>query len=488
MTISEIKNLISNNESRTIELKKSTGELKDAMHSACAFLNTDGGVLIFGITPTSLKIVGQEVSDNTQREIANALSAFEPAVDICIEYIDIPDNPKNKVIVLKFEPFVWGHQPYTYSGRPFYRVESTTKLMSRDMFEDRLKAAKPHLYAWERQKAEGINISDLNENRLRGAIRLGIERGRMLESTLTESTETILNKLHLLTDGVPNNAAAVLFSTNIHSYPQFKLRLARFVGNNKNEFIDNIRAEGNIFDLLDAGMSFFFKHLSQNGKIVGFERKEQLEIPAEALREALINAICHRQYEKYNLTIGISIYDDRIEIENPGMLPHQLTIETIRQPHISYPYNPIIAEVLFKTTFLENWGSGVGRIIEKCKECNLQEPEWSVNGGFVTITFKRHINDTNEHINDTNEHINDTNELVNDTNEHINDTNELVNKKQQLIMQLIISDPYITQNAISQELGLSIITIKRHMKEMKDKKIIKYVGNKKSGHWEIIEN
>lgn len=153
MTINEIKNLISNNESRTLELKKSTGELKDAMHSACAFLNTDGGTLIFGITPTSLKIVGQEVSDNTQREIANALSAFEPAVDIYIEYIDIPDNPKNKVIVLKLEPFVWGRQPYTYNGRPFYRVESTTKLMPRDMFEDRLKAARPHLYAWERQKA-----------------------------------------------------------------------------------------------------------------------------------------------------------------------------------------------------------------------------------------------------------------------------------------------------------------------------------------------
>ena len=105
--------------------------------------------------------------------------------------------------------------------------------------------------------------------------------------------------------------------------------------------------------------------------------------------------------------------------------------------------------------------------IEKLKslisnnESRRKVPEWSVNGGFVTVTFKRPINDTNEPINDTNGPINDTNELINDTNKPIN-------KKQQLIMQLIISDPYITQNAISQELGLSIITIKRHMKEMKD--------------------
>ncbi len=177
MNFNEIIELISNNESLTLELKKSTGELKDAMHSACAFLNSEGGMLIFGVTPKSLRIVGQEVSDNTKQEIANALSNIEPAVDVRIEYISIPDNLKNKIIVLRFEPFAWGKRPYTYNGRPYYRIESTTKVMPREMFEERLKAAKPNFYSWERQKAEGVNLTDLNENRLRGAIRLGIERG-----------------------------------------------------------------------------------------------------------------------------------------------------------------------------------------------------------------------------------------------------------------------------------------------------------------------
>lgn len=180
MTISEIKELISNNESQTLELKKSTGELKDAMNSACAFLNSEGGTLIFGITPKSLKIVGQEVSDNTQQEIANALSNIEPSADVHVEYISVPDNPNNKIIVIKFGPFVWGNQPYTYKGCPYYRMESTTKVMPRNIFEERLKAAKPNFYAWERQKADGVSLADLNENRLRGAIRLGVERGRML--------------------------------------------------------------------------------------------------------------------------------------------------------------------------------------------------------------------------------------------------------------------------------------------------------------------
>lgn len=389
MNIDDIKQLIANDEHRQLELKKTMGELKDAMHSACAFLNTDGGWLIFGIAPTTLKILGQEVTDNTQRELALALSELEPAINVQIEYVDVPERSGCKVIAIYFEAFVWGRTPYTYHGCPYYRVESTTKRMSREMFEERLRANKPQFYAWERQKADRIEFDDLNEQRLRGAVRLGVEGGRMLPSAMTETFDNVLDKLQLLNDGEPNNAAAVLFGTNIYEYPQFRLRMARFRGTDKLEFIDNQRAEGNFFDLLDAGMSFFFKHLSLSGKIVGLMREEHLEIPVEALREALINALCHRQYEKYNLTIGIAIYDDRIEIENPGILPPQLTTETIKQPHLSYPYNPIIADVLFKTTFLENWGSGAGRIIEACRKQNVAEPTWTAQGGFVIVTFKR---------------------------------------------------------------------------------------------------
>lgn len=394
MTIEDIKQLISKDEHRQLELKKTTGELKDGMHTACAFLNTDGGWLIIGIAPSSLKILGQEVTDNTQREIAQYLTGIEPAIDVKVEYVDVPDRPGCQVIAMYFDAFVWGHQPYTYNSRPYYKVESTTKLMPREMFEERIRANKPQYYAWERQKADRVAIGDLNEERIRGAIRLGVERGRMMASAITEPFEKVLDKLQLLNDGIPNNAAAALFSTNIYEYPQFRLRMARFRGTDKNEFIDNQRAEGNFFDLLDAGMAFFFKHLSLSGKIVGFVREEHLEIPAEALREALVNALCHRQYEKYNLTIGIAIYDDRIEIENPGLLPPQLTPETIKQPHISYPYNPIIADVLFKTTFLENWGSGAGRIIDACKRQNVEEPIWSTQGGFVIVTFKRPAKDS----------------------------------------------------------------------------------------------
>lgn len=393
MNIEELERLIANDENVHLELKKTTGELKDGMHTACAFLNGAGGWLVFGVAPKSLKILGQEVTDNTQREIAQALSGLEPAASIDIQYIDVPDRLGCQVIAMYFEAFVWGTAPYTYHGSPYYKVESTTKLMPRNMFEERLRANKPNYYAWERQSADDITIDDMDEKLIRGAIRLGVEKNRMPATALTEPLSDVLRKLELMNDGVPNNAAAALFSTKLRGYTQMQLRLARFRGINKIEFIDNQRVEGNFFQLLDAGMAFFLKHLNMSGKIVGFRREENMEVPAEALREALTNSLCHRQFEKYNLTPSIAIYDDRIEIENPGVLPPQLNTETIKQSHSSYPYNPIMAEVLYRTIFLESWGSGAFRIMEACKAQNAPEPKWSINGGFICVTFVRPVTD-----------------------------------------------------------------------------------------------
>lgn len=494
MNLSDIQTLISNDEHRELELKKSTGELKDAMHSACAFLNTFGGWLIFGVTPASLKIIGQQVTDNTQREIAQALSGLEPAVNVNIEYVEVPDQPGNKIIAIFFEGWAWGKRPYTYHGSPYYRVESTTRPMPREMFEERLFAAKPQHFAWERQKADGIGIADLNQERIRGAVRLAVEHGRMMPSAIMESLETILGKMNLLTDdNQPNNAAAMLFTANTRNYTQFRLRLARFRGNDKNAFLDNVRAEGNFFDLLDAGMTFLFKWLPQKAEIKGIMRDEHLEIPVEALREVLVNCLCHRQLEKYNLTPGIAIYDDRVEIENPGVLPPQLTPETIKLPHLSYPYNPIIAETLYKTTFLENWGSGAARVIEACKQQGVDEPTWRCEGGFVIVTFKRKSDALGvpqdvpqdvpqgvpQGVHNT-IYQTDNNICQDDTQGDTQDDTQ--EKLDTWIEAQLAVRPKITTEELANLSGKSVKTIKRHIAKMSH---IKYIGSGYSGHWEI---
>ena len=269
--------------------------------------------------------------------------------------------------------------------------------MPREMFEERLRMSRPSFFSWEQQVASGISISDLSEQRIRGAIRLGVEGGRINPSAMTEPIEMVLDKLQLLSDGKPNNGALALFGTNIND-TRFNLRMARFRGTDKNEFIDNQKVKGNFFELLDAGMSFFFKWLALSGKIVGLYREEHLEIPYEALREALINALCHRNYEQYNICIGIAIYDDRIEIESPGKFPPQITPENIKLEHGSFPHNPIMADFLFKTTFLESWGSGARRIIDACKAQGLPEPTWEERTGYVVLILNRPSKKTLERI------------------------------------------------------------------------------------------
>lgn len=146
---------------------------------------------------------------------------------------------------------------------------------------------------------------------------------------------------------------------------------------------------GNFFDLLDAGIAFLFCNLRLSGVVKGLLREEKLEIPDEALREALTNALCHRQYERTDGSISLAIYDDRVVIVNPGNFPPQLTIDSIRMRHESYPYNKKIAQVLYLTKNLEKWGTGANRMIDLCREQGVPEPEWKVENGTVTIIFRR---------------------------------------------------------------------------------------------------
>ncbi|MBQ6210051.1 MAG: hypothetical protein IJK42_09815 [Prevotella sp.] len=354
------------------------------------------------IAPTSLKIVGQMVTDNTQRELAQALSGLEPAVDVRAQYVDVPDSDGKQVIALHFDALEEGQIPYTYQGRPYIRVESTTRLMPREIYDERLRYSNPNKFAWEAQVADGLTIDDLNEQRIRNAVRGGIAGGRINASAENDSLESLLEKFKLLKDGKVTNAAVVLFGKNLYDYPQLMLRMAYFRGKDKLVFVDNKQAEGNFYDLLDAGIAFCFRHLSLSGEVKGLLREEHLEIPLEALRDALTNALCHRRYDDPRATVSLAIFDDRLEITNPGCLPVPLTPETIKQPHGSYPYNIRIAQVLYLSTNLERWGTGVGRMVERCREQGVPEPEYMTDGHEVKIVFKKKYqnnSDENKNVN-----------------------------------------------------------------------------------------
>ena len=392
-----------------------------------------------------------------------------PVAVVKPEYIDVPGRQGDQLIAIHFGGWKWGQMPYTYHGCPYYKVESTTKVMPQEMYEERLRAAKPDMFAWERQEADGMTLANLDEERIRGAVRLGVERGRMPATAGSESADSILGKWGLMKEGKVLNGAVALFAKQKGGYTQMALRLARFRGTDKNEFVDSAKADGNFFDLLDAGMAFLFKHLSQSGKIVGFRKEEQLEIPAEALREALTNALCHRQLEKFNLTPGIAVYDDRVEIENPGRLPIGITPENIKSSHASFPYNPLIAEVLFKSSFLENWGSGVSRMVDACKEQGVPEPEYEVMAGFVKIVFRRPEKKQDE-----------------GENGQLNgELNGELNKSQIATLEFIRQHEGCQAQEISDQMGVPFSTIDKHIRVLLGKERIERKGSKKTGGYYI---
>ena len=460
MNVEEIKTIIARDENRVLELKKTTGELIKGMQTLCAFLNSDGGWLFFGITP-KLEILGQNVTDSTQREIAHEMTKIEPAISLPIEIIEIPERPGCSIVGIHCDASKFGDAPYTYDGRAYYKVESTTVLMPRSMFEERLRRSNPSRFAWESQTPDNLHIEDLDESRIRGSVAYGVEKGRMPASAVTEDTLALLDKFAMIDNGKIKNAAAALFIKRPTAYPQFLLRLARFRGVDKKEFIDNLRVKGNFFELLDAGMAFLFKHLSQSGVIKGLRREELLEIPVEALREALTNALCHRLMDSPSGSVGISIFDNRVEIENTGHLPNELTTETIKLPHRSYPQNPIIADALYMTAFLESWGTGVSRMVDACKAVGVPEPEYGTDGTFVWITFKRPSSVTNSN---TNSNPNSNTNSNTNSNNNSNTSQYLSDKQKEVLAYCFIAR---SSREILEHIGVTY----------HNKNIVKYIKN-----------
>ena len=388
--LEDIKRLIAQTENEQVEFKETTGQLERGMETLCAFLNGEGGTVLFGVTDKG-QVIGQDVADATKRSIAEAVNRLEPMATVQVSYMPLPDSNK-KIVALSVENSKL-NRPFCYKGRPYYRVQSVTSIMPQVVYNQLLMVRDEAKCRWELFENTKLSLLDMDDNEILKTVRLGIECGRLPENT-GSNVSVILEKFGLLVNGVLNNAAVVLFANReLIEYPQCLLRLARFKGTDKMVFIDNQRIQGNLFKLLDAAMAFIFKHLSLSGTTEGLEREEHLSIPYKAIREGVINSLCHRQLQTPGGSVGIAIYDDRVEIENPGAFPLDWDIEKMKSEHCSEPRNPLIANDLYKRKLLESWGRGISLMTEECQKANLPEPEFKSSNGFVILVFRyRKIN------------------------------------------------------------------------------------------------
>ena len=244
-------------------------------------------------------------------------------------------------------------------------------------------------FAWEKIIAENYSFEDLDSDLILGVIRKSVEIKRLPEDALRQEIPNLLEALKLLSNGLLINAAVVLFGKRIMpDYPQCQLKLARFKGIDRNEFIDSDMVYGNVFELLENGMLFIKRHLPVAARIEAgkVERVEKPIIPFDAIREALINSLCHRDYGNRSGSIGLAIYDDRMELFNDGGLLPGVTIDKIKSG-FSNPPNPLIADVLYRCNLIEKWGRGVPKIIKSCKAADDPEPEFLADNVEFKVVF-----------------------------------------------------------------------------------------------------
>ena len=387
MNLEELQDIVVRGESERVEFKKSTGQRTSAVKTVCAMLNGLGGFVIFGVTDKGI-IAGQQVSSKTLEDISAELRKIEPPAFPDIETVNIDDD--KMVIILR----VSGEKGlYTFDGRPYIRSGATTTIMPREEYNRRLMEQLHATQRWENQPVpDGVTIADLDAEEIQITLDNAIRLGR-LEATERRDSESILQGFELIHDGKLLNAAVALYGKTDRLkplYPQLGIRLARFRGKNRlADFADNRQYWGHAFSLLRRAESFLMDHVPIAGRVVPGKmvREDQPWYPPRATREAVANAICHRDYTIPGGAVAVAMYNDHLEITNPGGLHFGITPEKLAMPHESQPWNPIIANVFYRAGIIERWGTGTLNIIDWCAENGNPAPTWQEQSGSVYVTF-----------------------------------------------------------------------------------------------------
>ena len=386
MTQQELLDIVRSGESDQLEFKQSSAQFPRAGETLCAFMNGRGGVVLVGVAPDG-SVVGQMIADKTFQELSQTLRRFDPPIPVEIERVRTGSGDL-EVLVLRTNPAA-DTLPCTYDGRPYRRIGTTTSVMPQETYQQLLLERTHSRQRWENQITD-VTIQHLDVEEIRRTIQTGIASGRLSADTSVDDLTDVLDRLGLRTGGSLVNAAVVVFGREfLPQYPQCQLRLARFRGKDKNEFLDQRQLQGNALRLLSEAMQFLSRHLPVAGRIEAglFERVDEPLFPPVALREALVNAFCHREYSQIGGAVSLAIYDDRLEVWSTGSLPLGLHVEDLKRDHLSRPRNPLIAEVFYRRGLVERWGRGTQKIVELCVRAGHPEPEFLEVAGAVGVRF-----------------------------------------------------------------------------------------------------
>ena len=382
MNKQSLAKLIKAGESETLEFKERWTDT--ALETLSAFANQQGGRLLIGVTNDG-DLRGWNGKDAELNVLASKISdlvKIQPSVE------QIKINNSNVVVIAVMPSGL----PIAYHGRYFKRVAGTTREMNADEL-GRLFLTKMGItwdsiegaFSWDEFDLETINEFINNA------------RPRLPHLNQNEPVSRIFEKLELLHDGKPTRGALMLFGKNPQRhFVSAQVHIGRF--REGGIIADDKLLTGNLFRLLNKAMellSFYLKvRLEINHHDIvrdasrDLRRKEIWDYPLDALREALLNALIHRDYFDASGDIMVRVHDNRIIISNPGELPAGMTVDELKvKGHRSVPRNPLMAKVLYYSGLIEKWGTGTTSIIELCKQSNLPEPQFKSEKGWFEVSF-----------------------------------------------------------------------------------------------------
>ncbi|MDD3435548.1 MAG: ATP-binding protein [Candidatus Gastranaerophilales bacterium] len=375
---------LAEDESSILEYKE---EVNDGFFkSLSAFANTDGGTIILGIS-NEKNIKGIDLSNGNQETIINKIIhslGIQPKIQVT--------KHKNKnILSISVEK---SSNPISFKSIYYKRIGNTTRVMTTNELRTKLLSG----VSWESQTGN-YSIDDIKEETVKEFVRLGINEGRLPEILAGESIELILKRLELIINGKLTNAAILLFGKNPQKYfMNANIRVGGFKGNDEVIIVNDKTINGNLFEqVINAEEAIKFcinvRYVITGKKL---DRDDIWDYPLNALREALLNSIIHRDYFDNDTQIQIKIFKDWLWFYNPGKLVDDLTIEQLKTSHPSKPRNRLIASVFYRSGKIEKFGSGILRITEACKKQALPEPDFIEEFGGFSVKFSKFFKGLNK--------------------------------------------------------------------------------------------
>lgn len=446
MNKKELSFILQEGEGLKIEFKESFD--KSLAKEIVAFANSTGGRIFLGVNDKG-KFKGINITNKLKSQIQDLARNCDPAIKIDLEEFD------NILIINVVEG---KNKPYSCSSGFYLRQGSNSQKMTRDEIKEFFNKEGEILFD-EMINKDFSFMKGFDENKFN----VFLEKAKISKVIPTKS---ILKNLGVLNDKKEfRNAGVLFFCRRIEQFiPQAIVTCVLYKGRDKVFIIDKKDFVGDMYSNYQNAVEFLYRNLKLKYEIKGFgPRKEILEIPEEALKESLVNALAHRDYLEKGANVLVEIYDDRVEITNPGGLVSAIKKSEFGKKSISR--NPLLFSLFKRVELVEKVGSGIVRIRKAIKEAGLPPPKFEFTN-FFTVTFKRQTKDT--------------------VGEKVTDRVTIkVTENQRRILELISINKFITGRELSSEVGISERKIKENISKLKQKGLLKRIGSTKAGYWEV---